>query len=258
VQNVEVYMKLTKTILLATLGLTISAISAFADLQSDAITYGLQLAERSRLPGEGERTQEDYNDRMVKAANMRGYHSQNEVDSFIKIAWGIAGRKGAAMDAAALESYKQQLIQLRADWAKEKADREAKEATAEAQEAAQASAYAAAKLHDWVAYLEGPDLNLDHRYTIYSRGKLPSMIEINVFLSNDQTYHLMNNPFHVSEGNFYRDVELAGAKIKAEDDDVIHVKALLDKARVEPKMPPINDEKAANERARQDAIQHVK
>jgi len=183
---------------MAALGLTISVIRAFADnrgvpsgLEADAENYGQSLAVESREPGRSDRAQEDYYPRQVKQANKRGYHSQEEVDRFVKIAEDAASKKGEEIDQSAHVAY---LERLMAQQASDEQHRAVEEAQLKVLiEARTASIRACLKtlgyrLSDYDIIENPTDLKKD------------PMIEIFGSMNNDQTDRLMNAPLFKNGG----------------------------------------------------------
>ena len=69
-----------------------TTVSSQADLKEDATEYGEKLAKD--LFEHGEKDQEAIYTRKVTGVNMYGYHSQNDIDSFVEIANHVAAAKG--------------------------------------------------------------------------------------------------------------------------------------------------------------------
>ena len=183
---------------MAALGLTISVIRAFADnrgvpsgLEADAENYGQSLAVESREPGRSDRAQEDYYPRQVKQANKRGYHSQEEVDRFVKIAEEAASKKGEEIDQSAHDAY---LDRLMAQQASDEQHRAVEEAQLKVIIETRTAAIRAClkklgyRLSDYDIIENTTDLKKD------------PMIEIFGSMNNDQTDRLMNAPLFKNGG----------------------------------------------------------
>ena len=83
-------------LLLLAVVLATTTVSSRADLQSDATEYGNKLARD--LFSNGERNQEAIYTREVTGANMYGYHSQGDIDSFVAVASHVAHVRGLQLD----------------------------------------------------------------------------------------------------------------------------------------------------------------
>jgi hypothetical protein len=73
-----------------------TTVSSQAGLKEDATEYGEKLAQD--LFEHGERNQEAIYTREVTGANMYGYHSQGDIDSFVAVASHVAHEKGAELE----------------------------------------------------------------------------------------------------------------------------------------------------------------
>jgi hypothetical protein len=107
-------MKLNEILLLAAVALA-TTVSSRAGLESDATEYGNKLA--NDLFEHGEKNQEAIYTREVTGANMYGYHSQNDIDSFVEIASHVAHAKGAELNKRELKALKDKDLLMKAVYA---------------------------------------------------------------------------------------------------------------------------------------------
>ncbi len=175
-----------------------SVIRAFADnrgvpsgLEADAENYGQRLAVESREPERSDKVQEDSYRREVKQANKRGYHSQEEVDRFVKIAEEAASKKGEEINQNAHDAYLERLIAQQASDEQNKAVEEA-----------QLKVLIEARTATIRACLK----ELGYRPSDYDIIENPTdlkknpMIEIFGSMNKDQTDRLMNAPLFENGG----------------------------------------------------------